>query len=253
MRAPCLRWPQGAQARQRPLARRVLRCSQQSLSAFQPVRRGKPGRRRARPQHSRGPGRGAAGNHRGGEVLPWHRLRPADAQPGRPRRRHRRPNPLAKACQPPTTRGTTKRPGLKPDLMTRARLGWPSVNRLQLRNGIPPPVGFAPPGTGRCGCSWSTTPWPRPPVACRGSLPSSACRRPTCAIISQDWLTQVEVVKLSDALRQADPRAVQIREWDRADFPAAALAALLSPCLLLTHNRPDRRGTRPNRTRPVTS
>jgi hypothetical protein len=55
------------------------------------------------------------------------------------------------------------------------------------------------------------------------------------AIINRDWLPHVEVVKLPEALRQADPRAVQVRERDRADYPAA-LAALLSPCLLLTHN-----------------
>jgi hypothetical protein len=55
-------------------------------------------------------------------------------------------------------------------------------------------------------------------------------------IINGDWLPHVEVVKLPDALRQADLRALGVRDLDADDFPAAALATLLSPCLLLTHN-----------------
>lgn len=35
---------------------------------------------------------------------------------------------------------------------------------------------------------------------------------------------------------EVDPRAGQVRDRDADDYPAAALAALLSPCLLLTHN-----------------
>jgi len=55
-------------------------------------------------------------------------------------------------------------------------------------------------------------------------------------IVDEDWLPHIDVVKLPDSLRQADPRALQVRERDADDFPAAALAALLSPCLLLTRN-----------------
>jgi hypothetical protein len=55
-------------------------------------------------------------------------------------------------------------------------------------------------------------------------------------VLNEDWLPHVEVVKLPSSLREADPRALQVRGRDAADFPAAALAALLSPCLLLTHN-----------------
>jgi hypothetical protein len=55
-------------------------------------------------------------------------------------------------------------------------------------------------------------------------------------VLNEDWLPHVDVVKLPALLRQADPRALQVRDRDGGDFPAAALAALLSPCLLLTCN-----------------
>lgn len=61
-------------------------------------------------------------------------------------------------------------------------------------------------------------------------------------ILNQEWLPNIEVVRLPPRLRQLDPRALRVRDGDQArrgdveDFPAAALAALLSPCLLLTHN-----------------
>ena len=55
-------------------------------------------------------------------------------------------------------------------------------------------------------------------------------------VLNEDWLPHVDVVKLPASLRQADPRALQVRDRDADDFPAAALAALLSPCLLLTCN-----------------
>jgi hypothetical protein len=51
-----------------------------------------------------------------------------------------------------------------------------------------------------------------------------------------DWLPYVGVVQLPGPLREVDPRARAVRDLDCEDFPAAALAALLSPCLLLTHN-----------------
>lgn len=55
-------------------------------------------------------------------------------------------------------------------------------------------------------------------------------------MLNEDWLPHVDVVRLPESLRQADPRALQVRDRDADDFPAAALAALLSPCLLLTCN-----------------
>jgi hypothetical protein len=55
-------------------------------------------------------------------------------------------------------------------------------------------------------------------------------------VLNRDWLPHIDVVRLPDSLREVDPRALQVRDRDAADFPAAALAALLSPCLLLTHN-----------------
>jgi hypothetical protein len=56
-------------------------------------------------------------------------------------------------------------------------------------------------------------------------------------ILNQDWLPNIEVVRLPLTLRELDPRALLVRDRDADDFPAAALAALLSPCLLLTHDK----------------
>jgi hypothetical protein len=50
---------------------------------------------------------------------------------------------------------------------------------------------------------------------------------------------QFGVVKLTFALRELDRRAVDVRSLDPDDYPAAALAALLSPCILLTGNYTD--------------
>ena len=61
-------------------------------------------------------------------------------------------------------------------------------------------------------------------------------------ILNEDWLPHIDVVQLPAGLRELDPRALRVRDGDGVrlgdvdDFPAAALAALLSPCLLLTHN-----------------
>lgn len=55
----------------------------------------------------------------------------------------------------------------------------------------------------------------------------------------EDWLPHITVVRLPPELRQLDQRAAQVRTLDADDYPAAALAALLSPCVLLTHNFKD--------------
>jgi len=57
--------------------------------------------------------------------------------------------------------------------------------------------------------------------------------------LSQDWLPHIQVVTLPPSLRHLDPRALAVRGCDADDYPAAALAALLSPCILLTHNHND--------------
>lgn len=71
-----------------------------------------------------------------------------------------------------------------------------------------------------------------PKFAGQLGVPEAELRR----MLNEDWLPHVDVVKLPDALRRADPRALEVRDRDVGDFPAAALAALLSPCLLLTCN-----------------
>jgi hypothetical protein len=49
----------------------------------------------------------------------------------------------------------------------------------------------------------------------------------------------INVVKVPSELRQVDQRALDVCSRDPDDYPAAALAALLSPCILLTHNHKD--------------
>ena len=53
---------------------------------------------------------------------------------------------------------------------------------------------------------------------------------------AEEWLPWVSIVSLPDDVRELDGRAVEVRGLDPDDYPAAALAALLSPCILLTHN-----------------
>lgn len=57
--------------------------------------------------------------------------------------------------------------------------------------------------------------------------------------IFNEWLPFIRVVQLPPALRQLDQRALEVRNLDSDDYPAAALAALLSPCILLTGNYTD--------------
>jgi len=71
-----------------------------------------------------------------------------------------------------------------------------------------------------------------PKFAGQLGVPVAELRR----ILNEDWLPHIEVVQLPSSLRAADPRALAVRDRDAADYPAAALAALLSPCLLLTRN-----------------
>jgi hypothetical protein len=58
-------------------------------------------------------------------------------------------------------------------------------------------------------------------------------------ILNDDWLPYIDVVQLPEWLRGLDLRALAVKENDPDDYPAAALAALLSPCLLLTENYRD--------------
>ncbi|MDA8302068.1 MAG: hypothetical protein M0005_11135 [Actinomycetota bacterium] len=54
-----------------------------------------------------------------------------------------------------------------------------------------------------------------------------------------EWLPLIRVVSLPGNLRALDRRATAVQALDPDDYPAAALAALLSPCILLTHNTKD--------------
>jgi hypothetical protein len=55
-------------------------------------------------------------------------------------------------------------------------------------------------------------------------------------MFANDWLPHLSVVALPPALRELDPRAGEVPDLDPDDYPTAALATLLSPCILLTHN-----------------
>ena len=106
----------------------------------------------------------------------------------------------------------------------------------QLRNGIPPrSVRTAQRGSLRLFMEYDTlteTEARLPKFADQLGVPVADLRR----VLNEDWLPHVDVVKLPASLRRADPRALQVRDRDIGDFPAGALAALLSPCLLLTCN-----------------
>ncbi len=106
----------------------------------------------------------------------------------------------------------------------------------QVRNGIPPrSVRTAQQGSLRLFMEYDTlteTEARLPRFAGQLGVPEADLRR----ALNESWLPHVDVIKLPASLRQADPRALQIRDRDADDFPAAALAALLSPCLLLTCN-----------------
>ncbi|MDG7000095.1 MAG: hypothetical protein JRN15_13390 [Nitrososphaerota archaeon] len=55
-------------------------------------------------------------------------------------------------------------------------------------------------------------------------------------VLKEDWLPHIRVVRLPEDLRELDSRAVKVRDLDSEDFPTAALASILSPCILLTGN-----------------
>jgi hypothetical protein len=106
----------------------------------------------------------------------------------------------------------------------------------QVREGVPPrSVRTAQQGSLRLFMEYSTlteTGARLPKFADQLGVPVANLR----LMFNEDWLPHIDVVKLPASLRQADPRALEVRDRDADDFPAAALAALLSPCLLLTCN-----------------
>ena len=48
-------------------------------------------------------------------------------------------------------------------------------------------------------------------------------------IFNEDWLPNIDVARLPEFWREVDHRAREVRALDADDYPAAALAALLSP------------------------
>jgi hypothetical protein len=58
-------------------------------------------------------------------------------------------------------------------------------------------------------------------------------------VLNEDWLPHINVVSIPPSWREIDSRALAVRKRDADDYPAAALAALLSPCILLTRNVKD--------------
>lgn len=56
-------------------------------------------------------------------------------------------------------------------------------------------------------------------------------------MMDEDWLPYIHVVQLPEELRQLDSRAAAVKAADPNDYAAASLAALLSPCIVLTRDR----------------
>lgn len=57
------------------------------------------------------------------------------------------------------------------------------------------------------------------------------------ARFNNDWVPRMRVVSLPPSLRALDPRAAEVQARDATDYASAALAALLSPCVLLTSDK----------------
>lgn len=110
---------------------------------------------------------------------------------------------------------------------------------FQMKNGVPPrSVTTARDGSLRLFMEYDTlveTSERLPRFAKQLGVPATELKQ----ALNKDWLPHIDIVKLPPSLRQIDQRALAVRERDADDYPAAALAALLSPCLLLTHNYKD--------------
>jgi hypothetical protein len=57
------------------------------------------------------------------------------------------------------------------------------------------------------------------------------------ARFDNDWVPRMRLVSLPVTLRALDPRAGDVQARDATDYASAALAALLSPCVLLTRDK----------------
>jgi hypothetical protein len=58
-------------------------------------------------------------------------------------------------------------------------------------------------------------------------------------ILADDWLPLLSVVSIPENLRHIDARSTAVQDLDADDYATAALASLLSPCILLTRNHTD--------------
>lgn len=109
--------------------------------------------------------------------------------------------------------------------------------KRRLETGVPPPsLGAARNGTVRLFMERETlneTYRRLPRFAQQLGVPTSRL----ASLFAEEWLPHIRIVALPPALRQVDGRAIAVRTLDADDYPAAALAALLSPCVLLTHDR----------------
>src|SRR5262245_17905922 len=92
----------------------------------------------------------------------------------------------------------------------------------QLSNGQPPrSVRIARNGSVRLFMEYDTlveTEQKLPKFAEQFGIPVTDLRR----ALNEDWLPNIDVVRLPPTLRTLDPRALQVRECDVDDFPAAA-------------------------------
>ena len=56
-------------------------------------------------------------------------------------------------------------------------------------------------------------------------------------LLVEEWLPYIRVVELPDHLRELDDRSLAVQQNDEDDYAAAALTALLSPCVIMTHDK----------------
>jgi len=55
-------------------------------------------------------------------------------------------------------------------------------------------------------------------------------------LLVNEWLPYIRVVELPTHLRELDQRSLAVQQNDEDDYAAAALAAVLSPCVIMTHD-----------------
>jgi hypothetical protein len=72
-----------------------------------------------------------------------------------------------------------------------------------------------------------------PKFATQMSVPESKLRE----LFKTEWLPFIRIVELPGHLRELDERSLAVQQNDKDDYAAGSLAAVLSPCIIMTHDK----------------